>query len=317
MRDDSFSILNAKTHVRSGKQTTIGNPKTNPEYIRNSSPANGIPPSPCGPTSFPMMRIHRYFLGGVWAFLTVTGAACNTRMSPPDRTKAPVMQDRSNSIPYPANALRQRRKEAGQSAAQQGNLLTVGKHRIRVDYRIENTAQWDGKYLVTIAVDVMLDGKRLPALGAGSIGIDTTYDTALETAADEWSNLVGRAFIQALFPRDTDPKPVSAAASRKIYHGPVGIRGTPTVGEFDGTLKQLSAALPSFVARAFPQGTDPEWHGLTIIVAGDPNRGISSMCRVDSKDSAALTEAVTKLRWPKGPTSYMFKQFYLVTPTTR
>src|SRR5262249_45945660 len=144
------------------------------------------------------------------------------------------------------------------AASQEGSLLKVGGHRIELTPRIENQAQQEGRWIIAMRVHVALDGQELPALRTGSVGVDTTRDAALQTAADEWSRQFGTAVVEALGPGGRKRAPIAAGAYQ-LFPGPAGIRGTDEPGRFDASLKELSEAIAGFVATCFPPGPNPAW----------------------------------------------------------
>jgi hypothetical protein len=217
----------------------------------------------------------------------------------------------ASSLLQPANVLAQHLKEVGHPAAQQGNLLTVGSHRIQVNSFIEEEGQKEGHWLVGVGVQVVLDGEALPALRTGAVGVDTSRERAIQSAADQWGMGYGIVVIHSLFPKSSDP-PSVAAGPYRIYYGPVLMRGTAEIKDFAAARAQLSRALSTFTSQTF--SGQAEWHGMTINVTSSPSKGITSMGQLDGKVSPLLTQAIKGVSWPTGGSSWMLKQFFLAVP---
>jgi hypothetical protein len=214
-------------------------------------------------------------------------------------------------LTYPATAFSQQLRKAGRSVVQEGNLLKAGPHEIRIDPLIEGQAQRDGHWLIGMGVRVFLDGHELPAMRTGAVGVDTTRDAALKTAAEDWGQQYGIVLVHALFPATSHDKPI-VSGSYQLFFGPVGLRGSDDIKSFGGTLNQLNDVLGRFANQTFGRRA-AQWHGLTVTVAFDPKQGRSSMCHLDGPESPELNKVVSQVSWPAS-TGYMLKRFYLVVP---
>lgn len=243
-------------------------------------------------------------------FLAVCLAiACASCAAPGKHQEQKAVLENYNS--YPAVALAQRLKEAGQSASQEGSLLKVGQREIRIEPQIEREVQKEGRWLIGVGIRVNLDGNDLPALRSGAVGIDASREAALKTAAEEWSQEFGAPLVHALFPTSTKHNPAVYGAYR-IFPGPPGIRGSDNIKSFDASLRELPDVLGRFATQTFHQGK-AEWRGLTVSIAFTPTQEKKSMCQVDGKMSDELSSAVNRLDWPVDG-NYLFKRFYLLAP---
>jgi hypothetical protein len=204
--------------------------------------------------------------------------------------------------------------DAGQTVSQDGMLLKTRDHQIRVEQEVEGEAEKDGSHLVGLGVRITLDGKYLSALRSGGVGVDKTREAALRTAAKEWSQQFGLVFVRSLYPRASDPAPTKAG-HYQIIAGPIALRGPARIAAFDASSKQLSSVINSFVARSFGSVKPGEWHGMNVTAAHDSRQGLASMCQVDGKESPELNEAIKRVAWPTGSSTYMFKQFFLAKPS--
>jgi hypothetical protein len=95
------------------------------------------------------------------------------------------------------------------------------------------------------------------------------------------------------------------------YPGPIGIRGsTPEhLAEVqDMFFREVGPALPRLVPG-------PSLHALALMVLRNPDGAIDGEFRVDGEPSAELKRLAIKVNWPKGQSTYMLKQFYVLAPT--
>jgi hypothetical protein len=234
-------------------------------------------------------------------------------------------------VSYASEALAQRIRELGQTVFQEGDVVRAGEHEICVSSEIENEVQHNGRWLIGMVIHVELDGKYLPAMRTGTVGVDLTREGALQVASKDWSQQFGIPLVHALFPQPADPQPKSAsgvavvvdpvaapatvplpirAGDYNIYLGPTALRGPIHAKDFAAGLKQLRGVVAAFAAHTL--GQSKEWHGMNVQVSVDPHRGSSSMCHLDGKPSAAFIAATRDVSWPSA--HFFLNQFYLAVP---
>lgn len=245
-------------------------------------------------------------------FVTLAGVLSITACGHKPAGQQPaVPATQSNTVA--ANALAKQIKEAGILVTQQGEMLDVEGHQIGVATTVDQETEREGKTFVGLAVQVKLDGKELPAMHSGTVGIDSTKDAAITNAADDWTKQFGMLLVHALGPQPSTVKSVAAGAYT-VFSGSVGMRGSDDYKLFKDAHDKIDRIIAQFVMKRFPNAA--EWHGMNVMVVNDPKRGVVSVCQMDGSATpdAELSAAAKSAPWPKGQVSYMYKQFFLAKP---
>jgi hypothetical protein len=115
-------------------------------------------------------------------------------------------------------------------------------------------------------------------------------------------------------PDATNPPPSYAkveVGGQALFHGPPGLRGeatSPADVSSEEFVRRVATLVVANLQRQPPVG---EYRSalVQIVVAGTSVTG--GECRVDGLISTELLEALSKLSWPEGSPTYMFKLFFV------
>ena len=195
-----------------------------------------------------------------------------------------------------------------------GGALRVGEHALAVRASLDYVKAHEGKFYVGLDVRCFADGTDSDALHSGSMGIGETADAALRTAVGEWVLQYGTPIVGALHGQpEVELLLRSFRAGRfVVYPGPTGFRGEspqgPKTGFHEELFRTLDASLNSWIS---PQRT--ELHAMTLTL--DVRDGVvtSGECRLDGAVSDRLYEVAKEVAWPRSPTPYILKQYYVLT----
>ena len=182
--------------------------------------------------------------------------------------------------------------------------VRIGEHSLSLSTLIEKVATGpEGRVVAGVKVTCTIDGVLAESLTSGGVGIDTSRDAALVTAAEEWAIEYGGPIVDALSAKT----PTLTSAGYKVYAGPAGIRGDKPEGLDDLNASFFRAVEPSFVKLFSSQGG---LHAITILVVRYEGN-VNVMLRVDGRDSDALGALASQVKWPTGA-DYMLKQYYVL-----
>jgi hypothetical protein len=214
-------------------------------------------------------------------------------------------------------------RAAGLEATEQGQTVAVAGKRIGVSARINDRVERNGRSIIAVDFDVLVNGARVPAFAAGAVGVDDTAEHARETAVAEWAAEYGAPIgfaLAARFGGNERPSPSDRIApfsakleldGQTLFHGPPGLRGEAKIAQAvssDDFVRQVAmSVVPSF--RGAPRLADYRSATIQVVVQGTAISG--GECRVDGLVSPGLLQALSKLRWPEGSPSYMFKLFFV------
>ena len=193
-------------------------------------------------------------------------------------------------------------KTAGVTSA--GNILTINGHTLETNVAIERITQIEGKTAAGIRVTCDIDGRSVPSLDTGTVGIDSNRSASIKSALEDWTIEYGTPIVDAL-----------AGKNEKLRHrgfhvhaGPTGIRGPKPegLGNFhERVFETVGPVLETLAPSAM--------HGLSIMVVGGNGRAIEGEVRLDGEPSEQLRRLVMQLDWPESATGYMLKQYYVLT----
>jgi hypothetical protein len=108
-------------------------------------------------------------------------------------------------------------------------------------------------------------------------------------------------------PHQTEEKITVAGQPRVLVLGDTMTRGqttnsAPNMFRFRDRFREILAA----------QALSSQVHWIKIVYANHRSKMMMCTVTMDNEDSPALTEAVSKLEWPKPEEFYMVKQFIVV-----
>lgn len=214
----------------------------------------------------------------------------------------------------------------GLDATEQGPAVSVAGKKITVAARVNNRAKRDARNILAAEFDLLVDGTRIPALTAAAIGVDDTHEHARDTAAAEWAAQYGSPIGFAIatrvgasgHPSTTDPiVPFYAKLEidrQVLFHGPPGLRGnakSPAEVSSDAFVRTLAGTVVSVLQRTPAVN---EYRSATVLVVVEGTGVTGGECRIDGVVSPELLQAFSKLTWPEGAPSYMFKLFFVGIP---
>jgi hypothetical protein len=214
----------------------------------------------------------------------------------------------------------------GLDATEQGPTVSVAGKKISVAARVNNRAKKDARNILAAEFDLLVDGIRIPALTAGAIGVDDTPEHARDTAAAEWAGQYGSPIGFAIatrlgasgHPSATHPiAPFYAKLKidrQVLFHGPPGLRGnakSPTEVSSDTFVRTLASTVVPVLQRTPAVN---EYRSATVLVIVEGTAVTGGECRIDGGVSPELLQAFSKLTWPEGAPSYMFKLFFVAIP---
>ena len=208
-----------------------------------------------------------------------------------------------------ATALVALARELHIDATASGTRVTLAGAEVNLEARIEQEAQQGPQWLVGIAVTI-----GLPAgvnLTAGSIGVGTTRQDAIDTAVTEWGQLIGVAILKGVALKERSVG-VIARNGFLLYPGATGFRGPehPTLSD-DQHARLVQLITPELAGLAAGR-----LHELSLAVAVKATGEVDGDCQLDGASSQSILNAVKTFSWPKLKTPYMFKRYYLVEKTT-
>ena len=159
---------------------------------------------------------------------------------------------------------------------------------------------------IQVAVDV--DGRPVPALTSGTVGIDSTREGALRIGIEEWVAGVGVPMVNAL----TGKGETLRVGAFVAHPGPIGIRG-PMPELLDGLRETILRDLVPDLSRLL---SGSGLHALSFMVVWHPDGTIHGEFRIDGAISDPLKQLAQKVKWPKGQDTYILKQYYVLAAAT-
>jgi hypothetical protein len=190
-------------------------------------------------------------------------------------------------------------------ALAKSDTVNVRDHVLQLAAAVEQVKSTpDGRVVAGVRVTCTLDGKPIDALTSGGVGIDSSRDAALATAASEWAMQYGKPIVEALFEH---PSALSSGGFA-IYAGPAGIRGDKPDGLADFNASFFRTVGPE-LAKLIP--TKAGIHAITVLGARAADGQIDGEFRVDGQVSDALKQLALQVKWPTR-TAYMLKQYFVL-----
>jgi len=140
---------------------------------------------------------------------------------------------------------------------------------------IESEGSKQGKIIVAIRIEVVVDGVQRPEAGFGAIGVADTRREAIAVGLGEWY----LGFALPLFQAVGEKKPSLVITDYEIFAGTLGLRGSTAQGWIDGSdamnRKILDAVLPTVSRQA-------DFVTLDLKVMVPPAGQPQSECRISS-----------------------------------
>jgi hypothetical protein len=214
-------------------------------------------------------------------------------------------------------------RAVGLEAAEQRTSVSVVGRTVSVNARVTNTLQQNSRYVLAAEFEISVDGIQIPTLLAGAIGVDDTPEHARDTVAAEWASQFGAPIGFALASQfgDSDPPPSTSELApffakvevdgQSLFHGPVGLRGeakVPGAVSSDEFVRRVATFVAASLRRK-PPVSEYRSALVQVVVTGTAVTG--GECRVDGLISTELLETLSRLSWPEGSPSYMFKLFFV------
>jgi len=142
--------------------------------------------------------------------------------------------------------------------------------------------------------------------GTGSSQQQAEDDAKLNFVVSTF-HVVYRSFVNPQDQHQTEEKITINGQPRVLVLGDTMMRGqttnsAPNMFPFRDRFREILAAQP----------LSPQPHWIKIIYANHRSKLMICAVTLDNEDSPALTEAVSKLEWPKLEEFYMVKQFIVV-----
>jgi hypothetical protein len=186
------------------------------------------------------------------------------------------------------------------------STVKIGEHTLALITQVEQveTAP-DGRVVAGVKVSCKLDGTPVESLTSGSVGIDSSRDAALVTAAEEWAMQYGTPIVDVLSAK----APALQSGGYNVYAGPAGIRGSKPDGlsEVNSSFfRTIEPALPTLIP------SKAGLHSITITAARSDDGSIDGEFRVDGQVSDQLKKLALQAKWPTSTGSYMLKQYYVM-----
>lgn len=218
-------------------------------------------------------------------------------------------------------------RAVGLDATEQGTTVSVSGRTVSVTARINNRLQQNSRHILAAEFDISVGGIQIPTLVAGAIGVDDTPDHARDTAAAEWAAQYGAPIGFALASQfgASDPPPGTNKLApfyaklevdgQALFHGPPALRGEAKVTaavSSDEFVRRVATLVVASLRRK-PPVSEYRSALVQIVVTGTAVTG--GECRVDGLISTELLETLSKLSWPEGSPSYIFKLFFVGSAT--
>ena len=205
-------------------------------------------------------------------------------------------------------------RAVGLDASEQGTTVSVSGRTVSVTARINNRLQQNSRYILAAEFDVSVGGIQIPTLRAGAIGVADTPDHARDTAAAEWAFQYGAPIGFALASRfgasGLPPYGKLELDGQVLFHGPPGLRGEAKVTAAVSSDEFLHR-IATLVVASLRRKPSVEYRSALVQIVVTGTAVTSGECRVDGLISTELLETLSKLAWPEGSPSYMFKLFFV------
>lgn len=206
-----------------------------------------------------------------------------------------------------AAALASLARASGLTVSVRGAAVAFPDGLITLRARVEARQAGQGRALAGVAVESAVDGQI--GFTVGSVGVGRDDADAVETAIQEWSQLVGQALIRAVVTRERSTERY-AVGGFFAYPGATGFRGATPPSWSGADHERLLGALRS----SLPAAASTLMHALMLTVVVEPGQVPQGEARLNGAISASLWLAAQGFAWPSSRSGYIFKQFYILVP---
>ncbi|MBZ4419871.1 DUF6348 family protein [Myxococcus sp. RHSTA-1-4] len=199
------------------------------------------------------------------------------------------------------------------AASAEADRVRLGTRSLSLRTLATKVIQMNGRFVAALDFSCEVDGTPMKSLYSGSIGVDTSRDSALLTAVVEWVAQYGFAIGSALAsPRRQG---TLAVGGFLVHEGATGVRGQapPGFSPDKAFHAQVLNHLEPLLRESFSKDPPARLHALTLTLAlgGEQAQG---ECRADGVVAPRLCERALAFAWPQGSDPYMFKQYYVFVP---
>ncbi len=166
-----------------------------------------------------------------------------------------------------------------------------------------------GGFVVEVEFAVLLPSRR--EIVEFVAGMGETEQQAINDALVNFtlttSHVVYKAFINAADPHMTTTTVPIQGVNREVVLGDIFMRGTDSKKDID--LNPMLAEIQG-VLKNVPLSPEPHW--IKIVYSQVDGKPMTVAVTLDNADHAAMTDAVSRLNWPRRDGLYMVKQFIVV-----
>lgn len=192
------------------------------------------------------------------------------------------------------------------NVALNGDEIKIGDKKLNVSVSTEFSGAKENKWIFAAGFITKLIDSSEEVFTVGSIGIDDSEESAIDTAIEEWLGIFGTALSKML----QESKEVSIE-NFKIYSGLMGIRGEkPTTDWLNGSDKMSKKIITALLPTIKNEGK--KMNSINLIVVVNEQGEINGECGLNNRVNEEIIELLKNLNWEKSATGYIFKQFYLV-----
>lgn len=186
----------------------------------------------------------------------------------------------------------------------------VGGNATRLKASLYGSKQHkDGGFVVETEFSIRLPAKD--EITEFVAGMGRTEDEAITDTMRNFTlttfHVVYKGFINDLDPHMTSKKVEMSGGERELILGDIVGRGLAADAPID--LNPMRAAIEEAVKK-LPLSAKPHW--IKIVYSQNENKPLTVAATLDNTDHARLTDAITKLPWPRSDRFYMAKQFIVI-----
>ena len=186
----------------------------------------------------------------------------------------------------------------------------VGNNATRLRRRIyESKRQETGGFVVEVEFAVQLPSRR--EIVEFVAGMGETEQQAINDALVNFtlttSHAVYKAFINPADPHMTSKAMTINGANREVILGDILMRGGDSEKDLD--LNPMRASIQGVLSDE-PLTPVPHW--IKVVYSQNEGKPMTVAVTLDNADHPGMTDAVTRLNWPRRNGFYMAKQFIVV-----
>ncbi|HUR34430.1 MAG TPA: DUF6348 family protein [Vicinamibacterales bacterium] len=198
-------------------------------------------------------------------------------------------------------------RASGLTVSVSGAEVAFPEGTVRLRARIEARQAGQGRALAGVAIEAAIDAH--PGFAVGCVGVGRNDDDAVETAIQEWNQLVGQSLLRALVTREHSSERYTVGGFI-AYPGAIGFRGqAPPLWSAADHVRLLGA-----FRSALPLPVPTVRHALIVTVVVEPGQMPQGEVRLDGAISSSLWLGAQGFDWPLAPSGYILKQFYILVP---